>query len=93
MAAPFHCPHCGAPVPPRARACPVCGSDEETGWSEQAEAQRLGLPDEAFDYDEFVREEFGSPTDPPSLRPPGITRFWWAVAVLILVALLLLWVF
>jgi hypothetical protein len=26
------CPHCGSPVPPRARACKECGSDAETGW-------------------------------------------------------------
>src|SRR5687767_13412138 len=27
------CPHCGADVPPGARACRECGSDERTGWS------------------------------------------------------------
>jgi hypothetical protein len=32
----FICPHCGAEVPARALACPECGSDEETGWSENA---------------------------------------------------------
>ena len=28
-----HCPHCGATLPPRALACPDCGSDESTGWA------------------------------------------------------------
>jgi hypothetical protein len=32
----FTCPHCGAAVPSDASACPECGSDEETGWSESA---------------------------------------------------------
>ncbi len=32
----FQCPNCGADVPAKARACPVCGSDEDTGWSEAA---------------------------------------------------------
>jgi uncharacterized membrane protein YvbJ len=32
----FTCPHCGAAVPSDASACPECGSDEETGWSEDA---------------------------------------------------------
>lgn len=32
----FTCPHCKADVPIKARACPQCGSDEKTGWSEQA---------------------------------------------------------
>ncbi len=30
----FICPHCGAEVPLGAPACPKCGSDDETGWSE-----------------------------------------------------------
>ncbi|MBA3471301.1 MAG: hypothetical protein H0T53_16820 [Herpetosiphonaceae bacterium] len=29
----FICPHCEAKVPASARACPECGSDEQTGWS------------------------------------------------------------
>jgi len=28
------CPHCGAPVPVGRPACAECGSDAETGWSE-----------------------------------------------------------
>jgi len=32
----FDCPHCGAEVPQGALACPACGSDEETGWSDAA---------------------------------------------------------
>jgi hypothetical protein len=55
------CPHCGAEVPDGAKACPECGADESTGWNERATSQRLDLPDDEFDYDEFVREEFESP--------------------------------
>ena len=51
-----------------AKACPECGSDEQTGWSETAHAGHLGLPDEEFDHDEFVKEEFG----PEPVRPRGI---------------------
>ncbi len=79
------CPNCGAEVPPKARACPECGADEETGWSERAAAQRLGLPDDEFDYDEFVKEEFGNKKRAPS-RPP-IGWFWWVVAVALLLAI------
>ena len=78
------CPNCGADVPPKARACPQCGADEETGWSERAAAQRAGIPDDQFDYDEFVKEEFGA-RKPPA-RPP-IGWFWWVVAVLLLIAI------
>lgn len=39
----FTCPHCGASVPPDATACPECGSDDQTGWSEQANYDDLLL--------------------------------------------------
>ena len=57
MPAPETCPNCGADVPRRAKACPECGSDESTGWSDHAQAQSLDLPDDEFNYDEFVERE------------------------------------
>ena len=81
MEPPETCPQCGAEVPRTARACPECGSDKQTGWSEAAQAQRLDLPDDGFDYDEFVREEFGEES---RVRPRGVRRLWWGVAALIL---------
>jgi hypothetical protein len=44
----FDCPNCGDPVPGGALACPSCGADEDTGWSEDTMYDGLGLPDEAF---------------------------------------------
>jgi hypothetical protein len=41
----FSCPHCGAQVPSSATACPECGSDNETGWSEAAAYDDLLLYD------------------------------------------------
>ena len=81
------CPNCGAEVPPRAKACPECGSDEQTGWSEEASADGLGLPDEKFDYDDFVKREFGSKNPVPR----GIHWFWWLIGVLVVAAVLFLW--
>jgi hypothetical protein len=43
MAGHFICPHCGADVPFDAAACPECGSDEETGWSQDAKYGDLSL--------------------------------------------------
>lgn len=88
MAPPETCPNCGADVPRNAKACPECGADEQTGWSEEARASNLGLPEEHFDYDEFVREEFG----PRSPLPRGIGWWWWAVAVFLIVAVVVAWV-
>ena len=84
---PEACPNCGAEVPRNARACPQCGSDEQTGWSEDTHADGLGLSDEEFDYDDFVKREFGSRNPVPR----GIHWFWWVVAVLVVGALLFLW--
>lgn len=59
----FPCPLCGADVLIDPLACPECGSDAHTGWSEdpdkwQSDIQ-VGYGDEDdFDYDEFVRREF-----------------------------------
>jgi uncharacterized membrane protein YvbJ len=76
---PETCPNCGADVPRDARACPACGADEKTGWSEEAYASGLNLPDETFDYDEFVDREFGR----KKALPFGISWFWWAVAAVL----------
>jgi hypothetical protein len=65
-------------VPPHARACPECGSDERTGWSEEARTAGLDLPDEEFDYADFVRQEFGGQR---RLLPRGLHWFWWLVAL------------
>ena len=80
---PETCPNCGVDVPRNARACPECGADEKSGWSEDAYADRLGLPDDNFNYDEFVKEEFGTKG---KVRPRGISTFWWIVAILVLAA-------
>jgi len=81
------CPQCGAEVPRNARACPECGSDEQTGWSDKAHTERLGLPDEEFDYDEFIKEEF---SDQNKIRPRGIRWLWWIVAILVVVVILVM---
>ncbi len=79
----FVCPHCGAQVRAGARACPECGSDESTGWSEDADKWAAGIPagyagEDEFDYEEFVRREFGG------RRPRRILGLpWWAVLALV----------
>lgn len=84
---PEYCPHCGAEVPPDAKGCPACGSDEQTGWSDRAHADRLGIPDDEFDYDEFVKEEFGGRKE-SAVQPRGMSWLWWIVAIVLLLALL-----
>ena len=78
------CPNCGAELPRKAKACPECGSDEETGWSETAYASQLGLPDENFNHAEFVKRELG----PEPVKPHGVAWFWWAITLLLLAGIL-----
>jgi uncharacterized membrane protein YvbJ len=80
MRAPEVCPNCGADVPSNAKACPQCGSDESTGWSDETHVDGIDLPDENFDYDEFVDREFGKKKS----LPHGVKPFWWIVAVILL---------
>ncbi len=84
----FDCPACGEEVPVGAKSCPHCGACEKTGWNEEATRyDGLDLPDEDFDYSEFVKEEFGSP-----VKPRGIPWRWWVVGiamVLVLIAVVL----
>ena len=82
---PETCPNCGAEIPPSAKACPECGSDEQTGWSQEARASGLDLPEENFDYSDFVKKEFGG----PSPLPRGIRWWWWLVAIALLIAFVL----
>jgi uncharacterized membrane protein YvbJ len=85
---PDTCPNCGADVPPGAKACPECGSDEQTGWSEAAASDGLDLPNQEFDYDDFVGREFGK----KSPMPRGVHWVWWLVAAGVLVAFVVGWV-
>jgi len=42
----------------KAKACPHCGSDENTGWSENTYLDGIGMYDEE-DYRETLRKELG----------------------------------
>jgi uncharacterized membrane protein YvbJ len=78
---PHVCPVCGEDVPRGSLACPECGADHNSGWREDAVAyDALDLPDEEFNYDKFVREEFGS-----AAKPAGVKIVWWIVAIVLIV--------
>jgi hypothetical protein len=70
--------------PPQGRACPECGADEAYRLVGGGGRDGLDLPDENFDYDDFVKREFGE-------QEPGASReshwFWWVVALALAVAL------
>ncbi|MGB0766772.1 MAG: hypothetical protein ACPGYV_03580 [Phycisphaeraceae bacterium] len=74
----FTCPICGEVVRARALACPGCGADDETGWSEDAEYDGVDLPDEAF----------GQPPGPTRQGSPMFT----AVTIGLIVVIVVVWV-
>jgi len=82
--APEVCPVCGENVPTGALACPECGADHNSGWREDANiVDALDMPEEDFDYDEFIRKEFGSDS-----KPAGVSTVWWIVSIVLLLVLL-----
>lgn len=81
------CPNCGAEVPSGAKACPECGADEETGWSETARYEELGIPDESFNYEEFVQREF------EGKKPKRKLQIVWVIAAILLIVSLLVYFF
>lgn len=87
------CPQCGAEVPRQARACPECGSDEHSGWSEKAYLDRLGVSHEDFDYDEFVKQELGESAKGSSWKPKGLNWLWWLTALGLVVVFIWFFVF
>ena len=53
----IHCPYCGESIKRDAKACPNCGSDEMTGWSEFSYMDGIDTVDEE-EYDEIYENEF-----------------------------------
>lgn len=83
-----NCPNCGALVPDTLPACPECGADETTGWSDKARAQQLGIPDdEDFDYEEFIDSEFGDDRKHQASRH-GAHPIWIGTGILLLITFL-----
>jgi hypothetical protein len=92
----FECPHCGESVPARALACPGCGSDAKSGWSEDADVWGGDIPtghgdddDDGFDYEEFLKREGLAEDGAPSRD--DIKRQRVVQLVVLLVICILLW--
>jgi RNA polymerase subunit RPABC4/transcription elongation factor Spt4 len=83
---PFLCPNCGAEVPAKAPACPECGADEKTGWSDDTIYDGTGIEDpDEFNYEDWKRRE----VEGRWTRRTSKQWFWWAVGGLIVA--LLIW--
>lgn len=76
----FVCPHCGATVPVGAPSCRECGSDDETGWSDDEDGQ--GADDDDFDYDEYLERNHPDHASIPAGR--SLVRGMWIIVVVLL---------
>ncbi len=85
---PGQCPNCGEWVPRGAVACDDCGSCSKSGWNEAAETyDGLDLPDEDFDYDDFIQREFGA--DREGRASLSKETLWKIVAAVLLAVMVL----
>lgn len=87
LQAPEGCPVCGEDVPRDSLACPECGADHNSGWREDSDTyDAVDLPNQDFNYHEFIRAEFG--TVP---KPAGIKTFWWIAAIVLIVVFIVIY--
>ena len=87
---PGQCPVCGEWVYRGAVACEQCGACAKSGWRAEAGYDGLDLPDpdERFDYDAFIEEEFGRRAQ-RMMEKRKWARVWWWAAVALLLSFLL----
>lgn len=75
-------------MPRGAVACDDCGSCSKSGWNEAAETyDGLDLPDEDFDYDDFIQREFGA--DREGRASLSKETLWKIVAAVLLAVMVL----
>lgn len=83
---PGDCPVCGDDVPHGAKACPGCGATGDAGWNDETIYDGVHLPEEDFDYDDFVDRSLGKIP-----KSPRKERLWLGVAVVLVLILLGSW--
>lgn len=87
LKAPEACPVCGEDVMRGSLACPNCGADHNSGWREDSDVyDAVDLRDQGFNYQEFIRAEFGSVP-----KPAGIKTFWWIAAIVLIIVLIVIY--
>jgi zinc-ribbon domain len=83
------CPVCNEEVPAGALACPECGADHNSGWRQEADAyDGVDLPDDDFNYDDFIKREFGS-----RVKPLELKMVWWIAGIVLIAALILMYLY
>jgi hypothetical protein len=80
----YTCPTCGSDVRVGS-SCPGCPpKSQKRSWSQPKSQDGLDLPADDFDYDSFVKEEFGNLPH----RALGLPWYWWGLAICLLILLI-----
>lgn len=74
----------GKPCPGCAKKRKPLKKSAKKSWEQDAAADGLGLPDDDFDYDDFVSREFGHTPH----RKLGVKWYWWLLGVAALAAMI-----
>jgi hypothetical protein len=77
----FLCPVCGGEVHAGAAACPHCGSDECTGWSDKTYLDGIDLGIDDKEYNDLLEQEF------PSAAKKKRSLSWVAIVAAVLLVL------
>jgi hypothetical protein len=86
----YLCPFCdaevqvGKPCPGCAKKKPAKSKPAKKPWEQDASTDGLNLPDEDFDYNDFIAREFGKAPH----RKTGLKWYWWALAIVVLIGML-----
>lgn len=89
----YACPFCGCNVRV-GKPCPGCSkktkAPKKTSWEQDGPQDGLDLPNDDFDYDDFIAREFGKAPH----RKTGLKWYWWALAVALLAGMIsgLIWI-
>jgi hypothetical protein len=85
----YACPYCGAEVRVGSRGCLKC-VQEAVGkkWQQDEYLDGVDLPDDPseFDYNDFVKREFGA-RQSSRLKPSGVSWKWWIAGIILIGAL------
>jgi hypothetical protein len=91
----YICPFCDREVRV-GKPCPGCAKKQKPAtvkakrpWEQDQMYDSLDLPDNDFDYDEFVAREFGHLPH----KKIGVKWYWWLLGVVILVPMVLYLIF
>lgn len=73
----------GQPCPGCAKKRKPAAKPARKSWESDPAADGLDLPDEEFDYEDFVAREFGRAPH----RALGVKWYWWLLGVAVLAAM------